>query len=635
MAIGPAVSRPQRSLFARRSDRTAQINRNMCDFLAADGLKSRLVPGPSTERGHALPLRAHPKEPKLCYAFGKYVVVRSLEDAGDNFVYRGHKYPVGACAFAPNGYWVASGDSAGFLRVWSWDNPDHILKVEVQVFSGAIKDLQWDGESKRIAVVGDGATLRCKCVMWDTGNGIGEMVGHQKKVITVAYRQQRPFRIMTGSEDFKCVFYKGPPFKLDHSCTEHGNYVNCVCYAPDGATVASVGSDKKVVIYEGKEGATLRTLADAKKGPQGSVYSCAYAPDGSKLLTGGADKRLCVWNVDTGALLSSTDMGKDVADMQMGVAWAATGRPLSLSLSGDLNYLDVGAAGCSATKVVQAPQAPISAMTTLRDGTIVAGCNDGTVFSSGDGKEWTKIAGAVPRSICRAAHGGKVTSVVGLATGFASGGFDDKVRFGDAGAYSAEVAVEGQPVALGSLGDVAACATTKGVCVLDAAGVKAFQATAYDPTACAADPTKDRFAVGAKDGSIRIFDRTLTEVSSLPPHRGAVAALAWSPDGLKLAAGDADREIKVYLAREGFKVAVQNTWRHHTARVTAVAWDPSSKCLASTSNDETIYYWSLDAPAKHVRKYELAHKDGGVALAFKGATLVSAGHDGCACLWDV
>ena len=162
----------------------------------------------------------------------------------------------------------------------------------------------------------------------------------------------------------------------------------------------------------------------------------------------------------------------------------------------------------------------------------------------------------------------------------------------------------------------------------------------------------------------------------MPPHRSAVAALAWSPDGLKLAAGDADREIKVYLAREGFKVAVQNTWRHHTARVTAVAWDPSSKCLASTSNDETIYYWSLDAPAKHVRKYtrgcveifsrcslglghivaaasprpvstehprhlarppryELAHKDGGVALAFKGATLVSAGHDGCACLWDV
>ena len=128
----------------------------MCDFLASDGLQARLVPGPSLERGHALSVKAHPKEPKLIYCFGKYVIVRSLTDAGDNFVYRGHKHTVGAAAFAPNGFWVASGDANGFLRVWAWDNPEHILKVEVQVFAGAIKDIQWDGESKRIVVVGAG-----------------------------------------------------------------------------------------------------------------------------------------------------------------------------------------------------------------------------------------------------------------------------------------------------------------------------------------------------------------------------------------------------------------------------------------------------------------------------------------------
>ena len=54
-------------------------------------------------------------------------------------MYRGHKHTVGAAAFAPNGFWVASGDANGFLRVWAWDNPEHILKVEVQVFAGAIK----------------------------------------------------------------------------------------------------------------------------------------------------------------------------------------------------------------------------------------------------------------------------------------------------------------------------------------------------------------------------------------------------------------------------------------------------------------------------------------------------------------
>ena len=48
--------------------------------------------------------------------------------------------------------------------------------VEVQVFAGAIKDVQWDGESKRIVVVGAGSNIKTTCVMWAPGNAGGEMV---------------------------------------------------------------------------------------------------------------------------------------------------------------------------------------------------------------------------------------------------------------------------------------------------------------------------------------------------------------------------------------------------------------------------------------------------------------------------
>ena len=73
---------------------------------------------------------------------------------------------------------------------------------------------------------------------------------------------------------------------------DHTNYVNCVRYSPDGSVFCSVGSDKKIILYEGKEGQKLRELkaADAKKHPQGSVYSCAFSADGAKLLTASADK---------------------------------------------------------------------------------------------------------------------------------------------------------------------------------------------------------------------------------------------------------------------------------------------------------------------------------------------------------
>jgi WD40 repeat protein len=80
--------------------------------------------------------------------------------------------------------------------------------------------------------------------VWDTGNSVGELNGHGKRVTSCACR---PFRLITGSEDTRTVFYVGPPFVLDHSNNDqHGNFVNAVRYSPDGQHIVSVGSDKKV-----------------------------------------------------------------------------------------------------------------------------------------------------------------------------------------------------------------------------------------------------------------------------------------------------------------------------------------------------------------------------------------------------
>lgn len=65
-------------------------------------------PFPVTERGVPSSIFAHPKENRVIYPSGKSVVVRSLDDASDCFIYHGHNHPVTVAKFAPNGYWVAS-----------------------------------------------------------------------------------------------------------------------------------------------------------------------------------------------------------------------------------------------------------------------------------------------------------------------------------------------------------------------------------------------------------------------------------------------------------------------------------------------------------------------------------------------
>jgi WD40 repeat protein len=46
-------------------------------------------------------------------------------------VYRGHNHAASVAKFSPSGNWVASGDASGRVRIWAWDNPEHVLKLEV------------------------------------------------------------------------------------------------------------------------------------------------------------------------------------------------------------------------------------------------------------------------------------------------------------------------------------------------------------------------------------------------------------------------------------------------------------------------------------------------------------------------
>jgi WD40 repeat protein len=205
------------------------------------------------------------------------------------------------------------------------------------MFSGPVMDLDWDHETKKIVAAGEGGQFLVKCVTWDTGNSAGEMVGHNKKVLSCSYRKARPFKIMTGSEDFGSIFYAGPPFKLDHSNNVHTNFVNCVRYSPDGNRVVSVSSDRKIQFYDGVTGVPNGEIVDAHAG---SIYSVCWNSDSSKILTASGDKTCKLWDVATLSCDFTYTMSPDpqVGDMQVAVCWTISDM-ISVSLSGTINIL--------------------------------------------------------------------------------------------------------------------------------------------------------------------------------------------------------------------------------------------------------------------------------------------------------
>eukprot|EP00456_Euglypha_rotunda_P057012 TRINITY_DN4697_c0_g1_i15.p1 TRINITY_DN4697_c0_g1~~TRINITY_DN4697_c0_g1_i15.p1 ORF type:complete len:281 (+),score=41.36 TRINITY_DN4697_c0_g1_i15:141-983(+) len=254
------------------------------DKKQAATLRKTIAPLPVTKRGYGIHIHATSKNgDKLLYTAGRLVVVRNLEDPSQSVVFTEHKAPANVAKFSPNGNWIASGDAEGNVLVWELLTLK--VKTKVENLCSSVLDIDWDPEGKRVVAVGDGSTNRARCFMWDSGSALGKIEVHNKPILSCSYRQTRPYRIATSSEDLNVNIYEGPPFKFTKGAQEHSKYPNCVRFSPDGEQYVSVGADSKIVIWDGKTGTKVKALEDKDGGHKGSIYSVSWSPDGKKLLT--------------------------------------------------------------------------------------------------------------------------------------------------------------------------------------------------------------------------------------------------------------------------------------------------------------------------------------------------------------
>lgn len=72
-------------------------------------------------------------------------------------------------------------------------------------------------------------------------------------------------------------------------------------------------------------------------------------------------------------------------------------------------------------------------------------------------------------------------------------------------------------------------------------------------------------------------------------HSSRVTALAWSPNGKWIASASYDKTVQVWDASNGNQLL---TYKEHRNRVNALTWSPDSTRLASASDDGTVRVWS-------------------------------------------
>ncbi|MCS7059285.1 MAG: WD40 repeat domain-containing protein [Meiothermus sp.] len=515
----------------------------------------------------------------------------------------GHRAPVGAVAFGPDGVLALGADA--YIQLYRSDGR---LERTLSGHTDTVYALDFSSTGLLLSASAD-TTLW----LWDARSGEvrGSLRGHRQPVWTARFSPDGQL-VLSGAGDGELRLWslRGGSRSLQMG----RGWVYGVGFSPDGGRAAGGGQDG-VVLWNLTGGRPFPLLAGS------SVRALAWGPQG--LITGDREGQVQFWSEEGGFVRQASAHRLAVSAL----VWGPDG-PVSGGQEGRILRWKDGR-----------PQngwetAPVLSLA-LRERWLLSGHDDGRA------RLWSLDGGLVRVLEPPAA------SVAALAFSpdgrlLASGGWDGEVWLWEQGRpihRFNEASLEVAALAFSPDGGYLAAGGRDGLTRIYHLGEKrllrALEAHDNGVSALAFSPDGQRLATGGRDRLVRVWDwrsgrrglefraheshvtglaftlkgRGLVSASSdeslawwlLEPdgvrllrrvsHSGSVYSLAQSPDGQVLATGGRDPRVRIWDGRTGALLAVLEG---HLEAVGALAFSPDGKRLASVGWDKALRVWNLE-----------------------------------------